>query len=250
MITEYRAADAFRYMAEYSKPFTRLESDAEEATVVGKVLNRMHRAGIISHHLYSEEAFCAHREKVWSLCNVPWSTITPRTQRLLYAINAIVRPQHMIAAGISYGYSFLANAGAAFQTAAGHEPSQAAIGVEIDVTLAGEAMRNVEKVDMSGASTIVAAEAAAYMGSSSQTIDLIYLDTGEYDEKKSYLEILQAAMGRCREGTVVLAHDSVRFSSELTGYLEWVRDSRHCIASMNVVVDRLGLEVSILRGGT
>jgi len=42
---------------------------------------------------------------------VPWTAISPRVQRLIWAINAIRRPANMIAAGVFCGNTFIFNAG-------------------------------------------------------------------------------------------------------------------------------------------
>jgi hypothetical protein len=41
-----------------------------------------------------------------------------------------------------------------------------------------------------------------------------------------------------------LAHNSVNCAEKLSEYLAYVRDPAHCRASVNVVVDGEGLEVS------
>jgi hypothetical protein len=45
-------------------------------------------------------------------------------------------------------------------------------------------------------------------------------------------------------GSVVLAHNSANLAERLKHYLAWVRDPTHMRASVNVIFDPEGLEVS------
>ena len=79
-----------------------------------------------------------------------------------------------------------------------------------------------------------------------QAIDLLYLDaTGDGGRGKGVnLDIVEAAYPRLAAGALVLAHNSVNGADGLKHYLEFVRDPAHFRASVNVVVDCEGLEVS------
>jgi hypothetical protein len=46
-------------------------------------------------------------------------------------------------------------------------------------------------------------------------------------------------------GVVVLAHNSFNAASRLTHYLDFVRNAAHFRASVNVILDGEGLEVSV-----
>jgi hypothetical protein len=46
-------------------------------------------------------------------------------------------------------------------------------------------------------------------------------------------------------GSLLLAHNSINAAEALKDYLAWVRDDRHCRASVNMYLDGEGLEVSI-----
>ena len=248
MWAEYRARDAARYQREYGAPFVQTESSGEEIAVVEGALARLKQAGILLHTRYDTAAFAAHREQVWGSFQVEWSTITPRMQRLLYAINSIAGPCRLAAAGIAYGYAFVSVVGEAVQVGSCVEGTETAIGLEIDEGRADQAARNIGAVDPRGVAKVICGEADDFMRKFLNPVDILYLDAGEYSGKAVYLDIVRSSMRCIHEGTILLAHDSVRFASELKGYLAWVRDSSHCIASVNVVLDALGLEVSMLRG--
>ncbi|MCX6374464.1 MAG: hypothetical protein NTU88_00235, partial [Armatimonadetes bacterium] len=63
--------------------------------------------------------------------------------------------------------------------------------------------------------------------------------------KGIYLDILQAGYGRLPTGAVVLAHNSVNAADRLKHYLGFVRDESNFRASVNVILDPEGLEVSV-----
>ena len=60
-----------------------------------------------------------------------------------------------------------------------------------------------------------------------------------------YLDILEAGYDRMKPGSLVLAHNSVNAASKLHHYLAFVRDPSHFQASVNVVLDPEGLEVTV-----
>ena len=80
-----------------------------------------------------------------------------------------------------------------------------------------------------------------------EPIDLLYLDAdGDKQRGKGiYLEILRACYDRLPNGAIVLAHNSVNAATRLGDYLAFVRDDANCRASINVILDPEGLEVSV-----
>jgi len=76
--------------------------------------------------------------------------------------------------------------------------------------------------------------------------DLLYLDAnGDRGRGKGiYLEILEAAHDCLSPGALVLAHNSVNAAEKLHDYLAFVRDPAHMTASLNIILDPEGLEVS------
>ncbi|MHC4715604.1 MAG: class I SAM-dependent methyltransferase, partial [Planctomycetota bacterium] len=194
---------------------------------------------------YDPEKFLAHRRAVAEAFEIPWTAISPRMQRLLYAVNAAVRPANLIAAGVFCGFTFISNAGAAVGPGACYE-AQSLIGVEIKPDEAGRAERNVRRIDPTGTARVLAADAVEVVRDFDRPIDLLYLDAnGAGKGKGLYLDIIQAGWDSIPAGAVILAHNSVNGGDGVAGYLEFVRDQAHCRASVNVVMDPEGLEVSI-----
>lgn len=248
MFCEYRALDLDDYRMDMCNPHRELEPLAQEIAVVEGALERLREAGVLPHTRYDRDRMLAFRRAVRDAFEIPWTAITPRMQRLLYAINAIARPRTMIAAGVFCGYTFICNAGAAVGPGACYAAADL-VGVEIKPHEAERARRNVQAVDPTGIARIVAADAVRFAASYPRPIDLLYLDAdGAGGRGKSvYLDILHAAWERLAPRALVLAHNSVNAAGQLKDYLACVRDPARMCASVNVAIDGEGLEVS-LRG--
>jgi predicted O-methyltransferase YrrM len=245
MTFSYRADDWGKYRMNYREPHRQLEPDEAEIAVVDSALAALVEADILPHVDYDKSRMVAFRQAVRELFEIPWTAITPRMQRLIYAINAIARPQRMIAAGCFCGNTFICNAGAAVGPGAVYTASDL-VGVEIKPDEAARALRNVRRIDPTGVARIVAADAVQFVAGYRPGIDLLYLDAdGAGGRGKGiYLDILETALERLAPGALVLAHNSVNAAEKLRWYLNFVRDERNFRASANMIVDGEGLEVS------
>jgi predicted O-methyltransferase YrrM len=244
MASEFRASDWDRYKMDYKSPFRELEPADREIAIVDEALAALGGAGILKTIDYDKDRFLAMRSAVAEQFEIPWTAISPRQQRLIYAINAIARPKVMIAAGVFCGFTFICNAGAAVGPGAVYT-AKALVGVEIKPAEAERAQRNVRKIDPSGVAQILAADAVKVVTDCTEPIDLLYLDAnGPEHGKGIYHMIAEAAMHRLHKGSLVLAHNSVNAAAKLEHYLKFVRDPKKFRASVNVILDGEGLEVS------
>ena len=230
---------------DYGRPHEELEPQDQEIAVVDRALAALQHAGALPHTRYDHARLLAHRRAVRAQFEIPWTAISPRMQRLLYAINAIVRPATMIAAGVFCGNTFISNAGAAVGPGAAYR-AQHLIGIEIKPDEAARAEHNVRRIDPTGVARVVADEAVRFVTGFAEPIHLLYLDADGTDSrgKGVYLDILRAAYDRMPPGSVVLAHNSVNCADKLSEYLAFVRDPAHFRASVSVILDPEGLEVS------
>jgi predicted O-methyltransferase YrrM len=242
----HRSADWDRYRMSYREPHRELEPPQREIEVVGEALEALREAGILAHTNYDQARFLAHRRAVAHHFEIPWTAITPRLQRLLYAINAIAQPRTVIAAGVFCGNTFISNAGAAVGPGACYQAEQL-IGVEIKPHEAERAERNVRRVDPTGVARVVPADAVDVMRDFPGHINLLYLDADGTPEKGKgiYLDILRAGWDKLPRGAIVLAHNSINAAGRLKHYLVFVRDEQNMRASVNVALDAEGLEVSV-----
>jgi len=241
----FQAKDWNQYRMEYGRPHEVLEPLSNELQVVKSALETLRDANILSGTDYPKDKMMAHRQAVAELFEIPWTAITPRMQRLIYAINAIRQPQRMIAAGVFCGNTFISNAGAAVGPGACYQAKDL-LGVEIRPEEADRAEKNVRRLDPSGVARVIAENAVDTVKRYEQPIDLLYLDADGTDErgKGVYLDILEEAWNKMPEGSLVLAHNSVNCAAKLSSYLDFVRDDAHCSSSVNVILDIEGLEVS------
>jgi len=245
----YEATDWQTYDMSWYNPHRKLEPLEREVVVVGEALITLVEAGILPHAEYDHRKMRAHREAVRERFEIPWTAISPRMQRLLYAINAIAQPQVMVAVGIFCGNTFISNAGAAVGPGSCYQ-AEHLVGIEVRPHEAARARRNVEALlaggDAQTAVKIVAADGIPWLRRTDETIDLLYLDAdGPRGTKSIYLDLLLAALHALRPGSLVLAHNSVNAAQSLGDYLAYVRDPAQFRASVNVVVDDQGLEVSL-----
>ncbi|MFB3892554.1 MAG: class I SAM-dependent methyltransferase [Phycisphaerae bacterium] len=245
MASEYRSDDWDKYKMDLRRPHEVLEPQEKEIAVVDAALAALVREGILPHGRYDHAKFLAHRQAVRELFDIPWTGITPRMQRLLYATSAIRRPAVMLAAGVFCGNTFISNAGAAVGPGACYAAREL-IGVEIKPEEADRARRNVRRIDPTGLARIVADDAVSVAAGFHGQIDLLYLDADGAGGKGKgiYLDIVEAAAGKLTPGALVLAHNSVNCASRLSDYLAHVRDVRNFRASINIIMDGEGLEVS------
>lgn len=246
MVREYRTDDSETLRMDYRNPHVAIEPLENEIAVVDGALAVLVEAGVLPHANYDHEKLLAHRKAVAELFEIPWTAITHRMQRLIYAINAIRQPRNMIAAGIFCGNTFISNAGAAVGPGGCYEAKNL-IGVEIKPDEAERAERNVRKIDPTGVARIVAADAVDVVGQFEEPIDLLYLDA-DGDERRGkgiYLDILEAGYDKMPKGAIVLAHNSVNCAARLSNYLDHVRNSGSLSSSVNVIFDCEGLEVSV-----
>ncbi|MCS7187788.1 MAG: class I SAM-dependent methyltransferase [Armatimonadetes bacterium] len=246
MFFEHRSPDWDRYVMDYRQPFRQLEPLERESRVVEDALLALRDAGILPHINYDREKFLAHRQEVASKFEIPWTAITPRMHRLIYAVNAIIQPKVMVAAGIFCGFTFICNAGAAIGAGKCYD-AERLIGIEIKPEEAARAERNVRKLTDDDSVQIIAADAVEVLANFDGQIDLLYLDADGAGRsgKGVYLDILLAAWDKMRAGSIILAHNSVNLANQLRHYLEFVRNSGNCRVSVNIVVDGEGLEVSM-----
>ena len=118
--------------------------------------------------------------------------------------------------------------------------------MEIKPSEAERAERNVRRIDPTGVARVVAEDAVDTVTNFPDNINLLYLDAdGDKGRGKGiYLEILQACYDKMPPGSIVLAHNSANAAERLKDYLAYVRNTANFKASVNVIFDVEGLEVS------
>ena len=93
MARTFQTPDWDTYRMDCEHPHRAVEPLAQEIAVVDQALFVLKEEGILPHTTYDHTKFLAHRRAVADKFEIPWTAITPRMQRLLYAINAILQPR-------------------------------------------------------------------------------------------------------------------------------------------------------------
>ncbi len=235
-----------QYSMDYNCPHKELEPADKEIDVVATALQELRKRAIIPHTDYDHSKMYAHRRMVREEFEIPWTAISPRMQRFLYALTAISQPRTLLSAGIFCGNTFISCAGAAIGPGACYR-AERLVGVEIDPERAQMARRNLEPVDTHGVSEVRCEDAVLTAKEFAGNIDMLYLDAdgGPEKGKDVYLDILKAAYERLAPGAILLAHNSLNCAKQLHNYLEFVRDPAHMRESVNMIIDPEGLEVSV-----
>jgi predicted O-methyltransferase YrrM len=255
----YEADDWRQYQMNWYDPHRKLEPFERETAIVDGALTVLVRAGVLPHARYDVTKMLAHRAAVRERFDIPWTAISPRMQHLLYAINAIARPQVMVAVGIFCGNTFISNGGAAIGPGACYRADRL-VGLEIRPREADRARRNVAAIHDSPSAgarrasgdgecsvEILGQDGLPWLREVDTPIDLLYLDAdGPAGSGKSiYYDLLQAALHALPAGSLVLAHNSVNSARSMADYLAYVRDPNCMRASVNLIVDDQGLEASV-----
>lgn len=234
------------YVMHWHQPHRALEPLDDEIEVIDRALEALVAYEILPHASYDKARFAAHRQAVRERFDIPWTAISPRMQRLLYAVNAIAKPAVMVAVGIFCGNTFISNAGAAIGPGAAYEADRL-VGLEIRPEEADRARRNVATLEHNGVAVdILGEDGAPWLRQVEETINLLYLDAdGPVGCGKSiYLDLLESGLHTLGSGSLVLAHNSVNAARQLSDYLDFVRTSDRFTGSVNMIVDDQGLEIS------
>ena len=223
----------------------KLEPDQLEIEVVEQALAALVEAAVLPHKAYDKDKMLAHRAAVRDNFDIPWTGVSPRMQRLVYAINAISQPRVMVGVGIFCGFTFASNAGAAIGPGACYK-AQHLIGIDINVKETKRARRNLATIDEYKQVDIIAADGIPWLRDFDGIIDLLYLDVTEYEGKSKsiYFDMLEASLHSLHGNSLVLAHNSVDSASSLVKYLNYVRNPLKFRKSFNMFIDGQGLEVS------
>lgn len=196
--------------------------------------------------------FDALRAAVKANFEVPWTSIRPAMERLLYSIGAVNKPKNIVAIGIFCGNTLIWNTGSAVGPGKCFD-AERIVGVEIEKDACGLAGRNLEKIGVRELIDLRCEDGHKTIESIDYPIDLLYLDAygvvpgGTEATKLIYLTLLEKAYGKLSKGAVIIAHDTIipSFPKQAQAYLDFVRDPAHFTASASIIPDDQGVEVSV-----
>jgi predicted O-methyltransferase YrrM len=226
----------------------------DEVQNTDDVLRQLKEMGILTGNGVLEHSrFDALRGAVKAVFEVPWTSITPPMERLLYGISAVQRPRNIVAIGIFCGNTLIWNIGSGCGPGQCYTPEHL-VGVEIDPKPAALARENLRRLGVLEHIELLAEDGHAVLERIDYPIDLLYLDahgplpgTTGPSTKKIYLTLLERAYDKIPAGGLVLAHDTIPewFIRQAGEYLEFVRSKRYFRESVSLEPDSQGLEVSV-----
>ena len=228
------------------------ETEAEETAKVAYALGELECLGFLDGHDYNPAAFGRLRAAVREHFEIPWTSITPPMERLLYAMPAIQRPRVVVAIGIFCGNTLVWNVGAAAGPGACYVADRL-LGVEVKQESVDMARKNLAAIG-ADAVDIRCEDGHDTLAALDTPIDLLYLDaTAGKDEpdparrgKAIYASLLEAAYDHLADGALVVAHDTIPdwFPKQAQHYLDAVRDPHRFRFSAEVRIDEQGIEVT------
>ena len=226
----------------------------DEVENIDKAVAQMRELGVLTGPgECNHTSFEALRSAVRENFEVPWTSITPPMERLLYSISAVNQPRNIVAIGIFCGNTLIWNIGAACGPGRCYS-AERLVGVEIESKSAALARTNLERIGVLDSVELLDEDGHGTLEKVDYPIDLLYLDangalpgTTGPNTKKIYLTLLQRAYDKMPPGSLVLAHDTLPewFVRSAGEYLDFVRDPAYFRESISVEPDRVGIEVSV-----
>lgn len=224
---------------------------SDEIARVNAVLAGLAERGMLPDTTYDQAAFGRLRDAVHREFEIPWTSITPAMERLLYAIHAIRRPQVIVCVGVFCGNTLIWNVGAATGPGQVYEAA-ARVGCEVVAEHVELARRNFVKIG--AVADIRCQDGHETVTSLDRPIELLYLDANGGNDhpderrrgKRIYATLLEAAEPYLADDALILAHDTVPdwFARTAQCYFDLCRDRSRFRHSVEVRIDEQGLEVT------
>jgi predicted O-methyltransferase YrrM len=236
--------------------FERIPADEtlDEPHRVDAMIARLRELGVVTGAgRCDHERFEALRAAVRSAFQIPWTSITPPMERLLYALAASQQAATVVCVGIFCGNTLVWNVGAACGPGKSYDAARL-VGVEIDPKSVAMAAENFARIGAREAVEILAEDGHETLDRIEGPIDLLYLDangplpgTTAPSTKRIYLSLLERAYRKLPRGALVVAHDTLPawFAKDAGVYLDFVRSSQKFRLSVSLEPDAEGLEVSV-----
>jgi len=219
-----------------------------EIEIVDSILEFLKINELISRNqTYNKEQFSRLRKEIHDKFEIPWTSITPVMERLLFMLSSVKEPESMFAAGIFCGNTFIWNS-APVMLRSDSERLIRMIGVDIDKQAIDLAKKNFNSLSLENTVDLYCEDALVTAEKIDHELDYVYLDADDKEKgKKIYLDILKILYPKLKKGGWVLAHDSNQWSfrPDFAIYKSYVRDKQNFQESISFDVDPYGLELSI-----
>lgn len=219
--------------------------------LASKVLAHCHTAGVTDQVPESGTWLRFHefRALLYETFEVPDTTLTPLSARVLYGLAAVRRPRRVAVLGCYAGNLFAWVSGPGFGP--GHEyDGETALGIDVSAHAVALAEANVARAGFTGA-ILATGDAFDTRLAAGAPWDLVLIDIDVPGSRKSgYPRLAEAWMPYLAPGALIIAHDVCHpvFAWDLGRYHEFMLASG-AQASTTLPVDACGLEVTRWRAG-
>lgn len=218
--------------------------DLDERGNVDAAVKQLQEWGVldaagVSNHAAFEKLRAAVRRGF----KIPWTSITPAMERLLYSIACVNRPRSVVGVGIFCGNTLVWNIGPACGPGKCYT-ARNLVGIELDPKKVEMARDNLHAIGIDETVQLIAADGHDVLRKVDYPIDLLYLDCD-----CPYKPMLEAAYEQLREGSLVVTHNTIHKSwvkqETSKEFLDYVRDASFFRESVSVEPDDLGIEVTV-----
>ena len=233
---------------ELTAPAAEPDNAGELDAITVKVLSKLSDSGFFPAPRFEPERFRELDGLVRRSFEVPHTTMTALTRRVMFGIAATAKPRTTVVLGSFVGYAAVWLFGPALLP----EPLfQAANMVACDLfaPAIAQATRNFSAFSGHEAVDLRAQDARDLLAGFSQPIDLLYIDVDDAETgKRMYADLLNAALPSLRHGALVLAHDVTHpfYVQDVASYQSLVRDRRLFQKTATLGLDPCGLEVTLV----
>lgn len=196
---------------------------------------------------YDKGLFTKFRKEVHDKFKVPWTSLTPVMERLLFMLASVKAPKNVFAAGIFCGNTLIWNA-APVMLRSDSDGFTRILGVDIDETAIDLAKSNFNSLNIKNSVELLCEDALISAAKINYELDYIYLDADSMERgKKIYLDILKILHPKLKKNGWVLAHDTTEwcFEKDFRDYKAFVRNKANFKESVSFDIDPYGLELSI-----
>lgn len=186
-------------------------------------------------------------DQVSACFSVPATSITPLMARVLYGISATAKPKRVLIVGAYAGNAMVWLTGPGFGLKTLY-PGTKALGIDIDRDATELARANFSALGVDSRIELLCADALEVTPKLEGPWDLVFLDAEDPRTGKAiYLDLFQRYSPHLRPGGLLLAHDICvpKFTNDLAGYRDAVRDPAHFRRSAPLEIDPCGLELSV-----
>lgn len=242
-------ADRSTDRPELLSPMDEAPDPEVEDALTASVLGKLGAAGFLPepHTEFDPAAYRALDDRVRAAFEVPHTTMTSLTRRVLFGLAAAHQPSTVLVLGCFVGYAAVWVFGPALPPAPLY-PAARLTACDVFPPAVDGARANFAALGAGAAVDVVLSDAADLLAGLDGSIDMLFLDVDSPDEgKRAYAPLLAAARPLLAPGALVLAHDVTHpyYLDDVAPYRAMTRDKTLFRRTALLELDPCGLEVTL-----